>query len=105
MINRDLSRYKLVIAPMLYMLRGDIAERLYDFVQKGGVVVATYLTGDRGRQRSVFQTDAPGPLRALFGIWREEQDIFHADQSGLVQAVDGMRWDCRASLAVTISRT
>jgi beta-galactosidase len=78
----DFSPYKLVIAPMLYMLRADIAERLGEFVRNGGAVVATYLTGLVDDTDLCFMADAPGPLRSLFGIWREEQDILHEGQTG-----------------------
>lgn len=85
----DLSSYKLVIVPMLYMLRGDFAARLSTFVQNGGAVVATYLTGIVDETDLCFLDDAPGPMRALFGVWREEQDVLHNDQQGLLQTVGG----------------
>lgn len=85
----DLQVYKLVIVPMLYMLRGDIASRLEDFARSGGIVVATYLTGIVNETDLCFLSDAPGPLKSLFGIWREEQDVLHDGQHGLLRAVDG----------------
>jgi beta-galactosidase len=84
----DLSPYRLVIAPMLYMLRANIAERLHEFVRKGGVVVTTYLTGIVDETDLCFLADAPGPLRSLFGVWREEQDVLHDDQRGLLRAIE-----------------
>jgi beta-galactosidase len=85
----DLSPYKLVIAPMLYMLHANIADRLCEFVRNGGTVVVTYLTGIVDETDLCFLADAPGPLRTLFGIWREEQDVLHEGQHGLLQPVDG----------------
>lgn len=41
----DLSGYKLVIAPMLYMVREGFAERATRFVEQGGQFVATYWSG------------------------------------------------------------
>ncbi len=38
----DLSGYKLVVAPMLYLLREDFAQKLRDFVSAGGTLVVTY---------------------------------------------------------------
>lgn len=40
-----LNDYKLVIAPMLYLLRPGIAQRLRDFVAGGGTLLGTYHTG------------------------------------------------------------
>ncbi|MDR0908581.1 MAG: beta-galactosidase, partial [Spirochaetaceae bacterium] len=41
----SLDGYRLVVAPMLYMLRGDFAERIAAFVRAGGTFVATYISG------------------------------------------------------------
>ena len=71
---QDFSRYKLVVAPMLYMLRPGVAERLEAFVEGGGVLVCTYETGQVDETDLVFRTGFPGPLRDLFGIWVEETD-------------------------------
>jgi beta-galactosidase len=78
-----------VIVPVLYMLRDDIAERLHSFVQAGGTVVATHTTGIVDETDLCFLADAPGPLRSLFGIWREEQDALHDGQKGLLRPVEG----------------
>ncbi|MBN2303617.1 MAG: beta-galactosidase, partial [Anaerolineae bacterium] len=86
---QDLSAYKLVIVPMLYMLRGTFAERLEAFVRAGGTAVATYLTGIVDESDLCFLADAPGPLGPLFGIRREEQDVLHDGHDGLLQAVEG----------------
>ncbi|CAH0305099.1 Beta-galactosidase BglY [Rahnella aquatilis] len=47
MINADcdLTGYDLVIAPMLYMVRAGVGERITAFVQAGGRFVATYWSG------------------------------------------------------------
>ena len=41
----DFTPYKLIVMPMLYMVRPGVAERLEAFVKAGGTVVTTYLTG------------------------------------------------------------
>ncbi len=66
-VTGDLNRYKLVIAPMLYMLREDTAERLQIYVQNGGTLVATYLTGLVDQTDLCFLADPPGPLQSV--IW------------------------------------
>jgi beta-galactosidase len=70
----DLSSYRLVVAPMLYMLRPGVAERLTEFTKRGGTVVATYLTGIVNESDLCFTGGMPGPLRPLFGIWVEDID-------------------------------
>ena len=68
----DVTGYDLVVAPMLYMLRGDFAQRLEAFVQAGGTLVTTYMTGWVEEHDLCFQTGFPGPLRKTVGIWDEE---------------------------------
>ena len=41
-----LDKYRIVAAPMLYMLRSGIAERLKQFAAKGGSLILTYGTGE-----------------------------------------------------------
>ena len=43
--DHDLSQYKLLIAPMLYMVRQETADRIADFVRQGGTLVLTYWSG------------------------------------------------------------
>jgi beta-galactosidase len=70
----DLSSYRLIVAPMLYMLRPGVAERLIEFVELGGTLVATYVTGVVNESDLCFTGGMPGPLRPLFGIWVEDID-------------------------------
>jgi beta-galactosidase len=88
-MTADLSHYKLVIAPMLYMLRGDIAERLQAFVQNGGTLVITYLSGLVDDTDLCFLSDPPGPLRSVFGVWCEEQDVLHNDYTNKISGMQG----------------
>ncbi|MCX7045681.1 MAG: beta-galactosidase [Candidatus Sumerlaeota bacterium] len=73
----DFSSYKLLIAPMLYMLRPGVAERIAAFVEKNGVFAATYLTGIADEHDLCFLGGFPGPLRKVLGVWAEETDVLH----------------------------
>ena len=69
------DRYKLVVAPMLFMLKPGVAERLTAFVKAGGTLVLTYLSGIVNETNIVFRGGWPGGgLRALAGVWAEEID-------------------------------
>jgi beta-galactosidase len=73
-MDQPLEKYKLVIAPMLYLLRPGVAERLTKFVEGGGTFVTTYLTGYVNENDLCFLDGFPGPLRKMLGIWAEELD-------------------------------
>ena len=72
--TKDISKFKLVVAPMLYMLRPGMAEKIEAFVRGGGSFVATYLTGYADEHDLCFLGGFPGPLRKVLGIWCEEID-------------------------------
>ena len=85
----DLSRYKLVIAPMLYMVREGFAERVDAFVQAGGNFVASYWTGIVNESDLCHLGGFPGPLRPTLGIWAEEIDGLYDHETNSVSGIDG----------------
>ncbi len=85
--EHDLSSYKLVVAPMLYMVRPGVAERIEAYVRGGGTFVTTYWSGIVNETDLVFLGGFPGPLRQVLGIWAEEIDaLTEADQNAVVPA-------------------
>ncbi len=76
-MDRDLSQYKLVIAPMLYMVREGVGERIESFVEAGGTFVTTYWSGIVNETDLTYLTGFPGPLRKTLGIWSEEIDSLY----------------------------
>ncbi len=89
----DFSGYRLIAAPMLYMLRPGVAERLAAFVRGGGVLVCTAMTGRVDRDDLCFLGGFPGPLRETLGIWIEEVDALMDDERNRI-ALDGETYDC-----------
>ncbi|MGM3173566.1 beta-galactosidase [Dickeya lacustris] len=85
----DFSAYRLLIAPMLYMVRPGFAERLEAFVRQGGQVVMTYWSGIVNESDLCHLGGFPGPLRALFGIWAEEIDCLAEGEFNRVLGVAG----------------
>ena len=77
----DLSGYRLVIVPMLYLLRADFARKLRDFAEKGGTVVGTYWTGIVNESDLCYLNGMPGDgLMELFGLRSEEIDALYDGQ-------------------------
>lgn len=88
-MEQDLSKYKLVIAPMLYMIRPGVAERIIRFVEQGGTFVTTYLTGYVDENDLCFLDGFPGPLRKLLGVWAEELDTLPNHRTQQIVAAPG----------------
>jgi len=70
----DLTPYKAVIAPMVYLLRDGFAERLTRFAENGGLVYLTYLSG-YVNEESLRHVTTP-PLEALTGVRTDEIDAY-----------------------------
>jgi beta-galactosidase len=73
-VTADLTGYDVVVAPLLHMLKGDIADRLAAVVAGGGSVLTTFLSGRVDEDDNAFLMDVPGPLASLFGVRVEETD-------------------------------
>lgn len=73
-VDEDLSKYEIVIAPVLYMVKSGYANRVKEFVQNGGTFVTTFFSGIVNEHDLVTLGGYPGELRDLLGIWVEEID-------------------------------
>lgn len=86
----DISKYKLVLAPMLYMLRAGFEEKLKAFVKDGGTLVGTYHTGLVNENDLCYLGGWPaGGLRELYGIWNEEIDGLWDGEENSIVTKDG----------------
>lgn len=66
--TKDLSRYKVLFAPVMYVLTKQQAERIRSFVQGGGVFVAGFRLGVKEENDRVVDTPLPGLLRDVMGV-------------------------------------
>ncbi|MEK4993471.1 MULTISPECIES: beta-galactosidase [Paenibacillus] len=84
----DLSAYKLVVAPMLYLISEENGKRIEKYVEQGGTFLATYWSGVVNETDLCHLGGFPGPLRRTLGIWAEETEGLHSrDLNGLVMEV------------------
>ncbi len=77
--TKELDDYKLVVAPMSYMLREGFAEKVKKFVNSGGAFVLTYMSGYVNDTDLCFLGGFPGPLRDVMGVWCEEIDALYPE--------------------------
>ena len=85
----DLNRYDVVLAPMLYMMRGDIADRLRVFVRGGGRLLLTTMSALVDEHDNLFQGECPVPLRDVVGVWAEETDALAPGESVALMTGEG----------------
>lgn len=71
-VNYDFSKYKIVIAPLLHMIKSGFKEAVENFVKKGGIFITTYFTGLIDESVGVYLDGYPGPLRDVVGVKVEE---------------------------------
>nr|WP_206704064.1 beta-galactosidase [Paenibacillus polymyxa] len=94
-MDADFSKYKLLVAPMLYMVRSGVGERIQKFVENGGIFVATYWSGIVDEHDLCFLGGFPGPLRKTLGIWSEEIDGLHDHDRNYIIPIEGNELDLR----------
>lgn len=86
----DFSGYKVIVAPMLYMVRPGAAGKLKAFVENGGQLLATYLTGYVDMDQLCYLGGFPGDgLSELFGVISEEIDTLYPGDRNCVRFADG----------------
>lgn len=85
-MEQDFSGYRLLAAPMLYLLKPGVADRLKAFVHAGGDLVLTCLTGYVNENDLCYLGGFPGDgLMELAGVWNEETDaLYPADRNAVV---------------------
>jgi len=86
-IDADFSKYKLVVAPVLYMVKQGIGEALERFVEAGGNFVTGFMSGIVDQSDNVHLGGYPGPLRMLAGVWVEEIDALAPGNSAAIYFV------------------
>lgn len=77
-VNDDLSKYEVVIAPILYMTKGSYDEKIREYVKNGGTFITTFFSGIVDEHDLVITGGYPGHLRDILGIWVEEIDALPA---------------------------
>lgn len=73
-MESDFEKYDVILAPVLYMVKEGIKEKIESFVKSGGSFVTTFMSGIVDQSDNVHLGGYPGPLRDLLGIWVEEID-------------------------------
>lgn len=73
-MEQDLSSYKMIAIPMLYMFRAGFEEKVRKFVENGGTAVMTYWSGIVDETDLCFLGGTPHGLMDVFGLRSTEID-------------------------------
>lgn len=94
-VDADFSKYKIVVAPVLYMIKEGMQQSLDIFIKNGGIFVTGFMSGIVDQSDNVHLGGYPGPLRKMAGIWVEEIDALAPEQCNAIRFVDGTEANCR----------
>lgn len=83
--EEEISDYKVVLAPMQYLLKPGCAEKWRTYVREGGLLMSTYFTGYVNENTLCYLGGFPGDgLMELFGLYSEEIDtLYPKDVNGV----------------------
>ncbi|MGI6155294.1 MAG: beta-galactosidase [Enterococcus lemanii] len=73
-LNSEFSHYDVLLAPCLYLLNEQTAEKIETFTKNGGTFVTSTMSGLVDENDNVHLGGYPGPLKNVTGIWVEEFD-------------------------------
>ncbi len=80
----DLSGYDIIVAPVLYMIKENVAGSIEKFVEDGGIFITTFFSGIVDENDLIILGGYPGAFRKLLGLWVEEIDALYPDMSNKI---------------------
>ena len=90
----ELNAYKVIVLPMLYMIKPGVMERLDAYVKNGGTLIATAMSGLVDENDQLPPEDYPAFLRKILGLRIEETDALLQGCENAVE-LDGRSYACR----------
>ncbi|MBB1155023.1 beta-galactosidase [Amycolatopsis dendrobii] len=70
--SRDLSGYRLVVVPNLYLMDSAVAANLRSYVEGGGHLAVSFFSGIADENDRVYTGGYPAPLRDILGLRVDE---------------------------------
>jgi beta-galactosidase len=85
----DLSPYRVVLAPNLYLVSEETAHRVAEHVASGATFVTSFFSGIVDDNDHIYLGGYPGPWRDLLGIVVEEFVPFPEGHEGMIRTAAG----------------
>ena len=79
----ELEKYKVVFAPVMYVLSEKQAASIRSFVQNGGAFVTNFRLGVKNEYSQIVRTPLPGPLRDVMGVTVEDYVPIYSGKQGV----------------------
>jgi beta-galactosidase len=80
---QDLSRYKILFAPLLYVVSEQQAKTIREFVRDGGVLVTGFRLGAKDSASQMVKTPLPGLLRDVMGVTLVDYVPIYSEKLGV----------------------
>ncbi len=90
----DLSDYRVVLVPNLYLLRSQAAQSLENFVVGGGRLLVSFFSGIVNESEQIYLGGYPAPLRKVLGLRVEEFDPYSLGQTNRIQVPGVGSFEC-----------
>lgn len=90
--SENLSKYKVVIAPTLYITNETVTKNLYSFVEAGGTLILTNRTGVKNPNNVCVMKELPGDFAECAGIVVKEYDPL--GEENLTVRTDNKTYKC-----------
>jgi beta-galactosidase len=81
--TQDLSRYKVLCAPVMYVVSAQQAETIRRFVEGGGVFIAGFRLGVKDEHSRIVDTPLPGLLRDVMGVELLDDQPLYSEKQGV----------------------
>lgn len=97
----SLEGYRLVIAPMLYLFRSGIQQKLADFVKRGGTLIMTFWSGVVDEHDLCYLGPTPGGLTDVLGLRFQEIDgLYDGEKNQMVPTLSRVSENALPNLTI-----
>ena len=80
-IKKDLSKYKVLLVPVMQIVDKEFASELEQFAKNGGTIVFSFRSGIRDKNNNIhFENEFPCFIRELAGITIEESEVLSSEE-------------------------
>jgi len=90
----DLSKYKLVIVPNLYLVNYVSVKNITSYVENGGNLVMSFFSGIVDENEHIRLGGYPAPFCEMLGLTVEEFVPFSETQTNSIRTTDGKQFLC-----------